>query len=70
MTINTELSTMRPTVLAAIILIILGFICLMGVMLALCKSKAMCCFGSISIDNSSQETLAEEERRERERAKM
>jgi hypothetical protein len=62
---------MRPTVLAAIVLIILGFICLMGVMLALCKSKAMCCFQSLSFDeNSSLDTLAEEERRERERLKL
>ena len=61
---------MRPTVLAAIVLIIVGFICLMGVMLALCKSRGMCCFTSLSVENNLSEENAEEIRRERERLQL
>jgi len=45
---------MKPTVLAAIILIITGFTCLMGVILALCKQRGMCCFGQFSFSSQSQ----------------
>jgi Ring finger domain len=58
---------MRPTVLAAIILIIFGFICLMGVMLALCKSRAMCCFSSLSLQADPSQDPRERERLKLER---
>ena len=55
---------MKPTVLAAIVLIIVGFVCLMGVMLALCKSRGMCCFSTLSLDTSEN---TEDIRQERDR---
>ena len=53
---------MKPAVLAAIVLIIVGFVCLMGVMLALCKSRGMCCFNTNSLDPSDELEATRQER--------
>jgi len=62
----------KTTVLVAIVLIVTGFVCLTGVMIAICKSRGMCCFSNGN-ENDSQNTdpNAElEDRRERERLKL
>ncbi len=55
---------MKPIVIAAIILIITGFICLMGVILIWCKSRCLC--GSPPPLTEEQQ---QDEQRERERQK-